>query len=160
MVVVSYALRRHRGRLGAVWHAAGQRVRQGGQEDGADRAGPRRRHLHQRGLHADQDDDCVGAVAYWRGRGKEFGVVAQTGGGRPFDMETVRQRKRDMVTSFRGGGEGRLAAAGVDVIMGLGAFCRAQDAGGGAERGCRRHEDGQRGPGVSGRGHAGRRGRL
>lgn len=37
-------------------------------------------------------------------------------------MKKIRQRKRDIVDSFRGGSERRLKEAGVDVLMGEGAF--------------------------------------
>lgn len=42
------------------------------------------------------------------------------------DMEKVRQRKRDMVSSFRAGSERRLAAAGVDVLRGSARFVAAK----------------------------------
>ncbi|RAH69456.1 mercuric reductase [Aspergillus aculeatinus CBS 121060] len=38
------------------------------------------------------------------------------------EMERVRQRKREIVESFRSGGERRLKAAGVDVLMGEASF--------------------------------------
>ncbi|KAK5122349.1 hypothetical protein LTR16_004114 [Cryomyces antarcticus] len=61
-----------------------------------------------------------GRVAHLMRRAAEYGV--STGGdgqGKKevvVDMEKVRQRKRDMVDSFRSGNESRLQAAGVEVI--------------------------------------------
>lgn len=55
-------------------------------------------------------------------RGSEYGVRYKRSS-LHLDMETVRQRKRDIVTSFRGGGEARLAAQeGVEVLFGKGRF--------------------------------------
>ena len=58
-------------------------------------------------------------VAYLARRAADYGV--QTG---PVsvDMTVVRQRKRDIVTSFRGGSERRIAEAGVDLIAGEASF--------------------------------------
>jgi pyruvate/2-oxoglutarate dehydrogenase complex dihydrolipoamide dehydrogenase (E3) component len=62
-----------------------------------------------------------GRVAYLARRaGKDYGV--NVGSDVQIDMQKVRQRKRDIVTSFRGGGENRLKSAGVDVIMGSASF--------------------------------------
>jgi dihydrolipoyl dehydrogenase len=60
-----------------------------------------------------------GRVAHLARRGKDYGVHT---GDISIDMQKVRQRKRDIVTSFRGGNENRLTSAGVDVIMGTGSF--------------------------------------
>ncbi len=57
-----------------------------------------------------------GRAAYLARRGRDYGVVAP--GPPVIDMAKVRQRKRDIIISFRGGGEGRLSRAGVDVIQG------------------------------------------
>src|SRR5438876_6272853 len=57
-----------------------------------------------------------GRVAYLARRGADYGV--QTG---PIsvDMKVVRQRKRDIVTSFRGGSQRRLEnTQGLDLLMG------------------------------------------
>lgn len=59
-------------------------------------------------------------VAYLAKRAADYGV--QTG---PIsiDMRVVRQRKRDIVNSFRGGSEGRIQRTeGVDLLMGEAAF--------------------------------------
>ena len=65
-----------------------------------------------------------GRNAYMTRRGADFGV--HTPGGKDgkiaLDMLKVRQRKRDIVDSFRSGGESRTQAAGVEVLMGVAAF--------------------------------------
>jgi pyruvate/2-oxoglutarate dehydrogenase complex dihydrolipoamide dehydrogenase (E3) component len=61
-----------------------------------------------------------GRVAYLARRGAEYGV--QCDGGITVDMRRVRQRKHDIVASFRKGSEKRTAAAGVEVVMGEAAF--------------------------------------
>ena len=58
-------------------------------------------------------------VAYLARRAADFGVDAGPVG---VDMVRVRQRKRDIVQSFRSGGERRLTGAGVDLLMGGAAF--------------------------------------
>lgn len=69
-----------------------------------------------------------GRVAHLAGRGKDYGIATAitmegtVGGSRFVDMEKVRQRKRDIVASFRGGNEGRLDRAGVVVKYGIGRF--------------------------------------
>jgi pyruvate/2-oxoglutarate dehydrogenase complex dihydrolipoamide dehydrogenase (E3) component len=65
-----------------------------------------------------------GRVAYLARRGKDYGVHSPGGedGKITVDMVKVRQRKRDIVTSFRGGNESRTAAAGVEVLMGEASF--------------------------------------
>jgi pyruvate/2-oxoglutarate dehydrogenase complex dihydrolipoamide dehydrogenase (E3) component len=61
-----------------------------------------------------------GRVAYLAGRGKDYGV--QTGEIR-IDMERVRQRKRDIVDSFRNGGQKRLEkTANLELIFGEASF--------------------------------------
>jgi pyruvate/2-oxoglutarate dehydrogenase complex dihydrolipoamide dehydrogenase (E3) component len=61
-----------------------------------------------------------GRVAYLARRGKEYGV--NTGDIR-IDMARVRQRKRDIVESFRNGGQRRLEkTANLDVIFGEASF--------------------------------------
>ncbi|MCJ1308214.1 hypothetical protein MMC25_001867 [Agyrium rufum] len=65
-----------------------------------------------------------GKIAYHSRRAAEFGVHhpgAQDSSVK-IDMEKVRQRKRAIVESFRGGSEGRLQAGGVEVIFGNAAF--------------------------------------
>src|SRR5262245_47775977 len=49
-------IRRHRDRGGAGWGAAGDGVRAGREADGDYRAGTCGRDVHQRGMHADEDD--------------------------------------------------------------------------------------------------------
>ena len=63
-------------------------------------------------------------VAYLTRRGPEYGVHSPAGedGKVVVDMKRVRQRKRDIVTSFRGGSESRMKTSGVDVLMGEGSF--------------------------------------
>ena len=67
-----------------------------------------------------------GRAAYLTRRGQDYGIHTKgDGDGKNevvVDMLKVRQRKRDIVSQFRGGSERRLKAAGVDVIMGEGAF--------------------------------------
>jgi pyruvate/2-oxoglutarate dehydrogenase complex dihydrolipoamide dehydrogenase (E3) component len=61
-----------------------------------------------------------GRVAYLAGRGKDYGV--QTGEIR-IDMERVRQRQRDIVDSFRNGGQKRLEkTANLELIFGEASF--------------------------------------
>ncbi|KAB5570025.1 hypothetical protein GE09DRAFT_957772 [Coniochaeta sp. 2T2.1] len=63
-----------------------------------------------------------GRVAYLARRGwKEYGVGVPDARVE-VDMKKIRQRKRDIVDQFRGGSEGRLKKAGVDVIKGEGRF--------------------------------------
>jgi len=65
-----------------------------------------------------------GRAAYLTRRGKDYGIHSPGGedGKIAVDMVKVRQRKRDIVTSFRGGNESRTRAAGVDVMMGEASF--------------------------------------
>lgn len=58
-------------------------------------------------------------VAYFDRRSADFGV---SDGQVKVDMVKVRQRKRDIVESFRTGGEKRLQDAGVNLIMGEARF--------------------------------------
>jgi len=58
-----------------------------------------------------------GRVAYLARRGADYGVRT---GDVAVDMTRVRQRKRDIVDSFRSGGERRLANAHVELLMGEG----------------------------------------
>jgi len=61
-----------------------------------------------------------GRIAYLARRGKEYGV--QTGDIR-IDMQRVRQRKRDIVDSFRNGSQKRLEkTANLDLIFGEARF--------------------------------------
>jgi len=62
-----------------------------------------------------------GRVAHLARRAADYGVVLPSSSSSPavaVDMERVRQRKRDIVTSFSGGSEARLGKAGVDIIKG------------------------------------------
>ncbi|KZV87090.1 FAD-dependent pyridine nucleotide-disulfide oxidoreductase [Exidia glandulosa HHB12029] len=61
-----------------------------------------------------------GRVAYLARRAADYGV--HLSGDITIDMRKVRQRKRDIVSSFRGGSESSLAAAGVTVFMGEASF--------------------------------------
>src|ERR671913_1166629 len=58
-------------------------------------------------------------VAYFDRRSTDYGV---SDGQATVDMVSVRQRKRDIVDSFRSGGERRLQDAGVELIMGEARF--------------------------------------
>ena len=59
-------------------------------------------------------------VAYLARRGADYGVGT---GAVTVDMQRVRQRKRDIVTSFRGGSERRIEAApNLDLIYGEARF--------------------------------------
>jgi pyruvate/2-oxoglutarate dehydrogenase complex dihydrolipoamide dehydrogenase (E3) component len=65
-----------------------------------------------------------GRAAYLTRRGKDYGIHTPGGsdGQITVDMLKVRQRKRDIVTSFRGGNESRVYGAGVDVLKGEASF--------------------------------------
>ncbi|PWY75954.1 FAD-dependent pyridine nucleotide-disulfide oxidoreductase [Aspergillus eucalypticola CBS 122712] len=76
-----------------------------------------------------------GRVAYLARRGGEYGVYTPNTSGSNegdngnkvvIDMKAIRQRKRDIVNSFRAGGEKRLRDAGVDVIIGEASFVDAK----------------------------------
>lgn len=58
-------------------------------------------------------------VAYLARRAADYGVHT---GPISIDMVKIRQRKRDIVDSFRSGSEHRVAAAGVEVFAGEGSF--------------------------------------
>ncbi|HEX5571726.1 MAG TPA: FAD-dependent oxidoreductase, partial [Ktedonobacterales bacterium] len=59
-------------------------------------------------------------AAYMARRSEDYGVHA---GAVSIDMTKVRQRKRDIVKSFRGGSERRITATeGLDLIMGTARF--------------------------------------
>src|SRR5271165_4836713 len=61
-----------------------------------------------------------GRVAYLARRGVDYGVHT---GELSIDMERVRQRKRDIVASFRGGSQGRIEkTANLDLIFGEASF--------------------------------------
>lgn len=65
-----------------------------------------------------------GRVAYLARRAaKDYGVHVGSDGNVKVDMQKVRQRKRDIVESFRGGSERRLKGVkGLDVLMGEARF--------------------------------------
>ncbi|KAE9369167.1 mercuric reductase [Stipitochalara longipes BDJ] len=66
-----------------------------------------------------------GRVAHLTRRGPDYGIHTSEGKeiNQAFvDMKKVRQRKRDIVDSFRGGSEKRLKDAGVEVLMGKAGF--------------------------------------
>jgi pyruvate/2-oxoglutarate dehydrogenase complex dihydrolipoamide dehydrogenase (E3) component len=63
-----------------------------------------------------------GRVAYLTRRGQDYGVVYPKPGDVSINMEKVRQRKRDIVDTFRSGSERRVREAGVDVFMGSASF--------------------------------------
>lgn len=68
-----------------------------------------------------------GRVAYLARRAWTDYGVGDPQGRVGVDMAKVRQRKRDIVRRFRGGGEQRLAKAGVDVILGEGSFVAGRE---------------------------------
>ncbi|OAL51885.1 FAD/NAD(P)-binding domain-containing protein [Pyrenochaeta sp. DS3sAY3a] len=61
-----------------------------------------------------------GRIAYLARRAANYGVGV--GGDVSIDMHKIRQRKRNIVDSFRGGSEKRLKNAGVNVLMGSAQF--------------------------------------
>jgi pyruvate/2-oxoglutarate dehydrogenase complex dihydrolipoamide dehydrogenase (E3) component len=63
-------------------------------------------------------------VAYLARRAADYGVHT---GAVSIDMTRVRQRKRDIVASFRAGSERGLAAAGVELIRGEASFLAAHE---------------------------------
>src|SRR3712207_4795942 len=63
-------------------------------------------------------------VAYFDRRSTDYGV---SNGQVAVDMVAVRQRKRDIVNSFRSGAEKRLADAGVELIRGEARFAGPKD---------------------------------
>ncbi|OAQ59580.1 Pyruvate/2-oxoglutarate dehydrogenase [Pochonia chlamydosporia 170] len=63
-----------------------------------------------------------GRVAYLTRRGPDYGVLNPKPEDVRVNMEKVRQRKRDIVDTFRSGSERRVRGAGVDVIMGSASF--------------------------------------
>jgi pyruvate/2-oxoglutarate dehydrogenase complex dihydrolipoamide dehydrogenase (E3) component len=63
-----------------------------------------------------------GRMVYLAGRSGQYGVKMGHGSEIGVNMQEVRQRKRDIVTSFRSGSEKRLESAGVDVLIGAARF--------------------------------------
>ena len=63
-----------------------------------------------------------GRVTYLARRGAVYGVHSGSSSSISVDMVKVRQRKRDIVDSFRGGSERRLKIPGLDVLTGDGRF--------------------------------------
>ncbi|KAL7782944.1 FAD/NAD(P)-binding domain-containing protein [Trichoderma ceciliae] len=68
-----------------------------------------------------------GRVAYLTRRGPEYGIYTNDGinaadNAIRVDMDIVRQRKREIVNSFRSGVERRLREAGVELILGTACF--------------------------------------
>lgn len=67
-----------------------------------------------------------GRAAYLARRGQDYGIHTNGALKGPnqieVDMLKVRQRKRDIVDSFRGGNESRAKGAGVDILMGEASF--------------------------------------
>ncbi|MCJ1404468.1 hypothetical protein MMC11_007694 [Xylographa trunciseda] len=70
-----------------------------------------------------------GKVAYHTRRGADYGIHTRGAedGLVETDMKKVRQRKREIVDSFRSGGETRTQSAGVDVLMGEARFTDAKE---------------------------------
>lgn len=72
-----------------------------------------------------------GRVAYLTRRGQDYGIhvkgdTAAKGNSVQIDMLKIRQRKRDIVNSFRGGGEKRAQDSGSNVLMGRARFIDAK----------------------------------
>lgn len=67
-----------------------------------------------------------GRIAYLASRAADFGVGVRSEEVK-IDMQKIRQRKRNIVDSFRGGSEKRLANAGVHVLMGSARFVGAKE---------------------------------
>ena len=65
-----------------------------------------------------------GRAAYLTRRGADYGIHTPGGedGKISIDMLRVRQRKRDIVNSFRSGNESRIQSAGVEILMGEASF--------------------------------------
>ena len=63
-----------------------------------------------------------GRVTYLARRGADYGVNSSATGKVDINMAKIRQRKRDIVASFSGGGEARLKQAGVDILRGEARF--------------------------------------
>jgi pyruvate/2-oxoglutarate dehydrogenase complex dihydrolipoamide dehydrogenase (E3) component len=65
-----------------------------------------------------------GRAAYLVRRGHDYGIHTSEKGKNEVrvDMLKVRERKREIVESFRGGNEGRVASAGVEVMTGEASF--------------------------------------
>ncbi|PVH76657.1 FAD/NAD(P)-binding domain-containing protein [Cadophora sp. DSE1049] len=70
-----------------------------------------------------------GRAAYLMRRGQDYGIHTHSASGSKdgkneviVDMQRVRERKREIVNSFRGGSEKRVADAGVTVLMGSASF--------------------------------------
>ncbi|KAL6909290.1 hypothetical protein GGI43DRAFT_395087 [Trichoderma evansii] len=68
-----------------------------------------------------------GRAAYLTRRGPQFGIYSNNDSDAAnnevrVNMEIVRQRKRDIVNSFRSGSERRVCEAGVELIMGTASF--------------------------------------
>lgn len=67
-------------------------------------------------------------IAYSARRQTEYGVSVPGNGEVSVDMSVVRKRKRDMVSSFRGGSEGRLEKAeNVSLVRGTATFVDAKE---------------------------------
>ena len=69
--------------------------------------------------------EASGRVAHLVSRAADYGVTFQ--GPFEMDMETVRQRKRDIVTSFSSGDEGKLVRRGVEIVWGEARFTSGQE---------------------------------
>jgi pyruvate/2-oxoglutarate dehydrogenase complex dihydrolipoamide dehydrogenase (E3) component len=71
-----------------------------------------------------------GRAAYLTRRGQDYGIHTTEMKGENqvwIDMQKVRQRKRDIVDSFRAGSEKRLKEAGVELLMGEASFISAKE---------------------------------
>ncbi|MCJ1282430.1 hypothetical protein MMC26_001753 [Xylographa opegraphella] len=70
-----------------------------------------------------------GKVAYHTRRAAEYGIHSSGAqdGLIVTDMKRIRQRKRDIVDSFRGGSETRIRSAGIEVLMGEARFTNRKE---------------------------------
>ena len=69
--------------------------------------------------------EASGRVAHLANRAADYGVTFQ--GPVTVDMETVRRRKRDIVTSFSSGDEAKLVRKGVEIVWGEARFVSGEE---------------------------------
>ena len=69
--------------------------------------------------------EASGRVAHLANRAADYGVTFQ--GPVTVDMETVRRRKRDIVTSFSSGDEAKLVRKGVEIVWGEAKFVSGEE---------------------------------
>jgi len=69
--------------------------------------------------------EASGRVAHLVGRAADYGVTFP--GPVTMDMETVRRRKRDIVTAFSSGDQAKLERKGVEIIWGEARFTSGEE---------------------------------